>query len=357
LRATFLALALVVGALLPATSAVTADAAPSQPAPSPPPSADPGSLGIRLLDAPTEAANDPRARSYIVDNLAPGTVIRRRVEVSNTTAAPTPVTLYPAAASIGDGAFAPADDRTPNELSTWTTLDPPSPTLAPGARTPVLLTIAVPPDASSGERYAVVWAQQTTPAPTGGGVAQVNRVGIRIYLSVSAGGPPPSGFVVDTLTAQRSNDGRPLVTTQVRNTGGRALDLSGQLTLAAGPGGLAAGPFPAQLGTTLAPGQSSSVAIPLDQQLPDGPWQARLGLRSGLVDQSTQATIRFPSSAGSADPVRAESPSGFPVWVVALIGGIAALSLLGLLIVLIRNWRSRRTGTTTPPSPPTPTSP
>ena len=40
-------------------------------------SAGEGSIGLRLVDAPVSAGNDPRAKLYIVDHLAPGTVIQR----------------------------------------------------------------------------------------------------------------------------------------------------------------------------------------------------------------------------------------------------------------------------------------
>src|ERR1700680_1500825 len=49
------------------------------------PMTGPGSVGVRLLDVPANAVTNPRARDYIVDNLAPGTTIHRRIVVSNTT--------------------------------------------------------------------------------------------------------------------------------------------------------------------------------------------------------------------------------------------------------------------------------
>jgi hypothetical protein len=39
----------------------------------------PDGVGVRLLDVPTNAANNPRAREYIVDNLTPGTTIHPRI--------------------------------------------------------------------------------------------------------------------------------------------------------------------------------------------------------------------------------------------------------------------------------------
>src|SRR5437762_204087 len=84
----------------------------------------------------------------------------------------------------------------------------------------------------------------TSPPDTGGGITQVSRVGIRLYISVGAGGPPAAAFTIDTLTAQRSADGAPTVVAAVQNTGGRALDMNGSMELRNGPGGLSAGPYP-----------------------------------------------------------------------------------------------------------------
>src|SRR5690242_8321092 len=97
MRRLLLAAALAAGVLLPAANAIAA-----------PGTAD-GSLGIRLVDIPTDRANDPRAHAYVIDHLAPGTTIERSVEVSNTTAAPMRVELYSAAASIMGGKFVGAE--------------------------------------------------------------------------------------------------------------------------------------------------------------------------------------------------------------------------------------------------------
>jgi hypothetical protein len=86
----------------------------------------PGGVGVRLLDVPADAANNPRAREYIVDNLTPGTIIHRRIEVSNTTRSELHVAIYPAAATISKGSFVGAPAHTANDLSTWTTASRPS---------------------------------------------------------------------------------------------------------------------------------------------------------------------------------------------------------------------------------------
>jgi len=283
-------------------------------------------VGIRLLDAPTDRRDDPRARSYIVDHLSPGATITRRVEISNGTSRPVTIQAYAGGAELVDGAFQPLAESETNELATWTTVDPPTLDLAPGQRAPATVAIAVPGDASPGERYGAVWAALSSD-PAAGGVTQVNRVGIRIYLSVGPGGEPASDFTVTSLTAARNDDGTPVVTAQVSNTGGRALDLGGELSLTDGPGGLSGGPFSAELGTTLGVAEVAPVTIVLDRELPNGPWQANLTLRSGILERTASAEITFPDSGtGPAVPVEPGNS-----WLAPLLGGVVALLLLGAL--------------------------
>lgn len=269
----------------------------------------PPGIGIRLVDAPVATADDPRARVYIIDHVLPGTLIKRRVEVSNGTDSTQQIAVYPAAAQILGGTFTGAQGRTENELSRWVTVQAKRPELAPDDLTTVDVTIDVPSDASRGERYGVVWAEMTTP-PKDGGVTQVSRVGVRIYLSVGAGGAPPSDFEITSLTPVRTDEGAPLVRATVRNTGRRALDLTGELKLDDGPGGLSAGPFEADPGTTLGIGDTAPVSVLLDQALPTGPWRARMTVVSGLEERTARATITFPETPGAAPAVPVEGSGG-----------------------------------------------
>jgi hypothetical protein len=298
-------------------------------------------IGIRLVDAPINARADSRAWRYIIDHLSPGAVIHRRVEVSNTTSSPKHLSLYTAAAEIRKQKFQFAPGRTPNELSTWTTTNRHEVTLAPHARSMVTTTITVPDDAATGEQYAVVWAEAASTAPSGGGVGEINRVGIRIYLSVGHGNAS-SAFTIDSLTARRLPTGQQVVLAQVHNTGGRALDLSGDLKLRNVSGSLSAGPFEVQTGTTLAPGDSGPVTVPLNEQVPNGPWRAHLRLQSGLTKRDAEATITFPIDKGAAETAKAET--GFSYYLIgALAIGVILLAIMASRVLLIRRrHRTRR---------------
>ncbi len=287
-----------------------------------------GSLGVRLLEVPLSAYSDPRARIYIVDHLHPGMTIHRRIEVSNTTVSALHVVMYPASAVIAQGAFIGAA-HTPNELSTWTSVLPSSSDVPSGGHEIATVTITVPHNAPPGEQYGAVWAETRSSAPVGSGITQLSRVGIRLYISIGPGGAPASKFTIESLTGKRSSGGRPEVLASVHNTGGRALDMSGTLQLSAGPGGLSAGPFPANLGTTLAIGATEPIMIVLDRRIPDGPWHALVTLRSGLLEHSVRALINFPAAVTPRRSYR-------------LIAGLVILLLLvGMFAALMRRRRNQ----------------
>lgn len=293
-------------------------------------------IGVRLLEAPSNNGNDPRARVYIVDHLSPGATISRRFEVANTTGEAADVRLYPSAASIDRGRFTGAAGQVANDLTTWTSITPAQVRVEAHSTTEAVATIAVPQDAPPGEQYGVLWAEvHSSPSPQSP-VAQISRVGIRLYVSVGPGNPPAADFAISSLSAGRSEDGTPVLAADVRNTGGRALDLRGSLVLADGPGGLNAGPFAVEGVTSLAPGTTGTVAATLSKDIPAGPWNASVTLESGLIERSAATQITFPDS-GRADFAVQESRTR-----TAALVGIGALALIGIGGAVVLRRRSTR---------------
>jgi hypothetical protein len=304
------------------------------------PSSGSGSIGIRLVPAAGASPSDSLAGTYVVARSAPGTSITRNLEIDNDTTASADVSVYPAAASIVRGSFAFAPDHDGNELSSWTSVTRSMLHLAADSQSLDKVTIKVPSTASAGQRYAVIWAEMSAAAPTAGGVELVNRVGIRMYLSIGSGGTPPSNFTIERLSAGRSATGEPLVVATVRNTGQSTLEIVGSLTLSKGPGGLSTGPFAVNTSTVLAPGISELATVQLNRELPRGPWRADLALTSGLIHRSTVVTITFPSDLGAArPPIKAGLPTLVPVVSALLV--LLAITALALLVYRRRLLRLR----------------
>lgn len=261
---------------------------------------------IRLLEAPEDRRDDPRARAYIVDHVPPGTSFTRAIEVTNDTDERVSLQLYDAAAEIRDGKFTVLDGRAENRLTPWVSVTPASAELDPDESVGASVAIDVPENAPDGEFYAGVMAERPPPPDSGGQVRVATRVGIRIYLSVGTGVEPVSDFRVESLTGERRDDGRPIVRATVVNTGERALDLLGELSLRDGPGGATAGPFRAEVATTLAPRGRAPVSVLLEPELPAGPWLAVMTVTSGSLQRAAQATLTFPGPGAVGAPVAAE---------------------------------------------------
>lgn len=309
------------------------------PAPASSASCPPG-IGIGLLQFPKERADDPRAQAYVIDSVAPGATFRRQFQVCNGTGSAVTAELYATAADVRDGSFVPAEGRQLNDVAWAIEIEPSRLTIPAGEPAVATAVFRVPRDAEQGEQYGVIFAEI---AGEGSAVQARSRAGIRVYLDIAAGGEARSDFVVDSLQGVRNADGTPAVIARVTNTGRRALDLTGELLLTDGPGGLSGGPFVAELGTTLGIEQSAMVTVPLDRAISGGPWTATLTLTSGLLERQARAQVIFPDDAGEENPpVQAESlsPVEDPDLVVPFAIGL--LFLLFVLLLIVAYLTSRR---------------
>ncbi|MDQ0864483.1 hypothetical protein [Arthrobacter globiformis] len=330
----FVMILIAVAQIAPATAAGLTQMAETTPP------AEPAGIGIRLLDIPASSQNDPRARTYIIDRLAPGGEIKRRIQVENNTAEAQTVHVYSGAAHIEAGSFVGENTGSINELSTWTKAAQPQIELPAGGSADVLVTIKVPTDAPEGEQYGAVWAEVRSAADKGG-VVQANRVGIRVYLSVGPGNGKPANFSVTSLTPGRDQNGNPQLSALVTNTGGRALDITGTLRLAAGPGGLSAGPFGIQKAATIAPGKAQNVTFTLPAELPNGPWTASVSLKSGLLERKATATLTFPD-AGPGEAVTPVQEEETPWSALMALAAAALITLIATALLMQRRRRRRR---------------
>jgi hypothetical protein len=325
----FMMFALAVGIFgisSPVASAATSSRLSAAPAP-------PGSFGVRLVDVPVSEAGNPRALRYIIDYLPTGTVIHRRILVVNDEARTARFTVYPDAAFITGGQFVGYSGATRNELTNWVSVQHPTVTLAAGASVMDMITIRVPPGATRGEHYGVIWVQQTAKARARGpesGVTEVSRVGVRLYMAVGRGGAPPTKFDITSITGHLTDAGRPVIVAHVNNTGGRAIDLNGSARLTDGPGGTSSGPFPAQRIVTLAPGQSWNMTFPVPKSLPDGSWRVTVTLASGLTKATATAAIQLTANVAAQAAMSATS------WIWLALGGLI------VALVVAMGWYARQ---------------
>jgi hypothetical protein len=249
--------------------------------------------------------------------------------------------LYPAAATIAQGQFLFGAGHAANELTSWIALDHSQLDLKPRGQAQVTVDIRVPAGATAGEQYAVIWASTASDPNPANAVSQINRVGIRVYLDIGPGGEPRSDFSIGTITPARDRQGQPSIAVKVTNTGGRALDMTGSVTLSDGPAGLRAGPFDVVKGTTLAPNQAGSVTVRFPADLPDGPWKAVIDLESGLVRHSATGHIKFPKPGHVGTTGGLLSGLTNP-WSLAGISLVGVLLTAGVLAVLTRRRRVGR---------------
>jgi hypothetical protein len=161
------------------------------------------------------------------------------------------------------------------------------------------VTITVPTTAAAGEQYGVIWAEtRSTPS---GGIIQVSRVGVRIYLAVGAGGLAPANFSIGSLSVIRSSIGQTTVHTDVYNTGGWPLNVSGSLRLTDGPGGLSASPLSIRLVRTLSAGKSEAVEVALNNRIPAGRWHLHMSLQGGGLERGATATLTLPGASSDGE--------------------------------------------------------
>ncbi len=205
------------------------------------------------------------------------------------------------------------------------------------------VTVNIPADAPTGDRYATVWAQPAVPG--GGGVVSTSRVGVRMDVRVGPGAGTTADFTIDGLTAERDAAGQAVVVADVRNTGGWATEVGGELTLTDGPAGRTLGPLYADE-VVVAAGAGAKVRfrLPDSAELPAGPWRAHVALESGAVEREHDGEITFPApdsggngslgSLGSSDAGSSSSPL---MWVGIAGAAAAAIGAIGWTVLQQQN--------------------
>lgn len=289
--------------------------------PGPSHAAESGEFSLRPVRPATAEARD---RSYVVRTVRPGTVLTDRLEAVNLTAGPLDLTVAAVDATVGpDGTFTPGTER--RAEGAWIEVTPAQVRVPARGTAPVDLRIRVPADAAPGDHIATVVAQKAG-APSGGGVQLVQRVGVRVYLTVERpeGGVGARSFEFRALRWVGAPSARTFEA-EVANTGALLVEPLGTLTLSRGDLGTDAdvpvlGAVPA--------GESRRLRFTVPGELEPGRYEARLRLRDvqGGPEQEQRVSFTVGGRAAADD-------DGFPVAaaavaVLALLGAVAFLLLL-----------------------------
>jgi hypothetical protein len=117
----------------------------------------------------------------------------------------------------------------------------------------------------------LTWADQSRVPALVSETRTAFRATVGVASSVGPGNGKPADFTIASVSAGRRSDGNQELGAVVTNTGGRALDVTGDLMLTTGPGSLSAGPFRVPKVTTIAPGDARTVVFTPPGQIPNGP--------------------------------------------------------------------------------------
>ena len=343
-RALIVASALaVVGAtvFIPASAAQDAPAeTPAAETPAAAAPADEAEQPISWSVAP-DLGKDGADRPNFVLDATPGETLHDSLVVTNSSEVNLVLGVYASDAfNTTDGKIdLLAGDQKPTDVGAWTTADSPSVTVPAGGRVIVPFTVAVPPDASSGDHVGgiVTSLVMTEQDAEGNQVRVERRLGTRIYLRVTGELTPELSF--DRLTATHTQNWNPFrggtveVSYKVTNTGNTRLRAKQAVTVQSG------------LGTDIrrADGEDMAELLPGNSyeltQTVDGVWPffaTKVSVELSPYDSSLRQDVAPEQVVGNYRLSLFPAPQ---------LVGLLVLALIGLGVVVARRRRRKAMAT------------
>jgi hypothetical protein len=269
---------------------------------------------VRPVDTPE------RERSYVVRELAAGTGFDDALEARNLSDRALDLVVEPVDAAVtDDGSFAPGTTTTAE--GGWLRVTPNRLRVPARGSVRVALRVDVPRHAAPGDHVAAVVVRKAK-APDGTGVQVVNRVGVRVYLTVTApaGGvaaAPRRAFELRALrwVADRNFEA------DVANVGNLLVEPLGTLTIARGDFGTT---VDVPVLGTVRPSAVATLPVRTAGKLEPGRYEARLRLRlvQGGPEQEQRVTFDVPRPRARSE----EPDDGLPL--LPLLLAVAALALV-----------------------------
>jgi hypothetical protein len=160
-------------------------------APTPNPSNRPAPSGVSITPLPTSPHLTGQGQALDFRSVNPGATVSDQVLLRNIGDTAVPVQLYPADATtaVGGGLAFGLRSAHAREIGAWTTLSRTSVTVPPHGSIPLSLRITVPTVVQGGGYAGGIVAEQVSPPATQGGLAQIFRFAMPVYLKVPGGAP------------------------------------------------------------------------------------------------------------------------------------------------------------------------
>ncbi len=294
------------------------------------------------------AVNAKGTRSTFDYAVGPGTQILDSVSVTNSGSTKAEFVIYATDAinEYATGAFGLLKhDEKATDAGSWITLGSKKLTIEPGMQATVPFSLVVPSDATPGDHVAgVVASVLTTTVKNGSAVVVEQRVGARVYLTVSGattGGVAVAGLVSGFEPAVNPfAPGNLTVSYNLKNTGNVRLDVNQKLQIT-GPFGIPLGEFTPKPLANLLPRQTVQVKAEV-------PAIAALALAWSTVTVvpgkiGTAGKVAPPASgaapAAGAAPVPAVTPAVTPAAAAldfrVVSATVASLAVSWTMLVLV----------------------
>jgi hypothetical protein len=181
--------ALLVGAAAALT--MTGSSTQAAPTPTPTPSTPPNAGGVAVVPAPTSKHAAGGGQSLDFGAVNPGATVTDDVLIRNVGDAPTKVQIYVADAgpAVNGGLAFALRTEVPKQIGAWSRLSVSTVEVPGRGSVPATLRITVPKVVQGGGYAGGIVAEQVVPPSTAGGLAQVYRFAMPVYLKVPGGAP------------------------------------------------------------------------------------------------------------------------------------------------------------------------
>jgi hypothetical protein len=266
-------------------------------------------LLLALLAAAPSMAALNLAGTKFMEDVAPGQTVSFPMILS-TASSDSPADLEISVLGFGNGpdgryqGLDPAQDTTPYSARSYITLDKYAVQIAPGGKETVTATIAVPANAGSGGRYALI---NIHTKPLGGGaVALVTAINVPIMITLK-GAPVTETGTIESVNVGEIIQGKPLtVTTAFTNSGNHHYyGIKNEVTVSDSSGRVLAQGVTSPLATAVVPGGKPNFVNVLNTNLDPGTYTV---VSRVINNAGTEITTKSASFTVSTAHAAAQEP-------------------------------------------------